>query len=190
MNSFVKSRLKYAAATHGRIARAIAAVACVGVFSAACDVHGLSAPGTLATLVITPNPQTLAINATQQFTVVGKDFAGVVVRDYAGVVGCAGGGTINAAGMFTAGTLGHVHEHGDRDERRHVSAPRPSSSRRSAGDDRRHADARYARDRRAAAVRGGRQGRRRQHRYRSRPLVRRCRRWRPSARPVCSPPAR
>jgi hypothetical protein len=104
MTTFMKSRLRQAVAPRGRFARAIVAAVSVGLFSTACDVHGLSGPGTLATLEITPNPQTLAINATQQFTVVGKDFAGVVVPVSPAWTATAGG-AINASGMFTAGTV-------------------------------------------------------------------------------------
>ena len=68
----------------------------------ACDVHGISAPGTLATLTITPNPKTLAIGTAQQFVAVGTDADGRVV-DVTPVwsVG-AGGGAITAGGLFTA----------------------------------------------------------------------------------------
>ena len=58
---------------------AILAIACVGIFSSACDVHGVSKPGSLSTLTVSPNPLTLAINGTQQFTAVGADFSGKVL---------------------------------------------------------------------------------------------------------------
>src|SRR3954470_20139956 len=91
-------------ARRARIAPAIIALSFAGIYAAACDVHGLSEPGTVSTLSISPNPQTLAIGGTQQFTATGKDFSGanVAVSPVWSVV--AGGGTITASGMFTAGT--------------------------------------------------------------------------------------
>jgi len=62
-------------------------------------------PGPLATITVTPNPATLAINATQQFTAVGRDAFGNVVPITPVWSVTAGGGTINATtGVFTAGT--------------------------------------------------------------------------------------
>jgi hypothetical protein len=64
-------------------------------------------PGPLATMTITPNPSTLGVGATQQFTVVGKDAGGNVVAFTPIWSVVAGGGTINNVGLFTAGnTLG------------------------------------------------------------------------------------
>ena len=64
-----------------------------------------SSVGSLASLSISPNPQTLAINGVQQFVASGKDNSGasVAVTPVWSVV--TGGGTITASGMFTAGTL-------------------------------------------------------------------------------------
>jgi hypothetical protein len=87
-----------------RIARMIGAVALAGMFTAACDVHGISDPGSLTSLTISPNPVTLAVGATQQFTLVGKDFDGRVVAVSPTWSVVAGGGTISPAGVFTAGT--------------------------------------------------------------------------------------
>jgi hypothetical protein len=100
----MKERFTRTLAQRARIAPAIIALAFAGIYTAACDVHGLSEPGTLSTLSISPNPQTLAISGTQQFTAVGKDFSGapMSVSPVWSVV--AGGGTISATGMFTAGT--------------------------------------------------------------------------------------
>ena len=100
----MKERMSQALASRARIARVIAALAFVGIYTAACDVHGVSDPGTLSTLSISPDPQTLQINGTQQFTAVGKDFSGanVAVNPVWSVV--AGGGSISATGLFTAGT--------------------------------------------------------------------------------------
>ncbi|MEO8621030.1 MAG: ice-binding family protein [bacterium] len=90
--------------TRNPIARLLVAMTAAGAFTAACDVHGASAPGTLSTLTISPNPQTLAANATQQFTAVAKDFSGVVIVATPVWSIVSGGGAITASGMFTAGT--------------------------------------------------------------------------------------
>ncbi len=60
--------------------------------------------GALATITITPNAASLAVNGTQAFTAVGKDAAGnpVPITPTWSVV--ASGGTISGAGLFTAGT--------------------------------------------------------------------------------------
>ena len=60
--------------------------------------------GALATITVTPNPATVQINTTQQFTAVGRDANGnvVVITPVWSVTN--GGGTINAGtGLFTAG---------------------------------------------------------------------------------------
>ena len=65
------------------------------------------APGPLATIAVSPASPSFAINATQQFTAVGKDAHDnvVVITPVWSVV--AGGGTIDAStGLFTAGATG------------------------------------------------------------------------------------
>jgi hypothetical protein len=63
-----------------------------------------SAPGILATITVTPNPDTLFFNQTQQFTAVGRDADGnVVAITPSWDVGDAG--TITNTGLFTAGTM-------------------------------------------------------------------------------------
>ncbi len=60
--------------------------------------------GPLATITVTPNPATLPINTTQQFTAVGRDAGGNVVPITPVWSVTNGGGTIDAAtGLFTAG---------------------------------------------------------------------------------------
>ncbi|CAN5455314.1 hypothetical protein BH09GEM1_BH09GEM1_44770 [soil metagenome] len=86
-----------------RLRGALAVVACAALSMSACDVHGVSAPGGLASLSVTPNPQVLAVGATQQFTAVGSDFAGVPIAATTTFSIVAGGGTITPSGMFTAG---------------------------------------------------------------------------------------
>ncbi|MDP1891985.1 MAG: ice-binding family protein, partial [Gemmatimonadaceae bacterium] len=60
--------------------------------------------GPLATITVTPDPTTLAINGTQQFTAVGRDAGGNVVVFAPSWSVVAGGGIIDGAGLFTAGT--------------------------------------------------------------------------------------
>ena len=86
-----------------RMTRNVVVAACA-LLAVACDVHKVSQPGTLMTLVVSPNTQTLAINATQQFTAIGKDFAGVVIPVTPIWSVVAGGGAISSNGVFTAGT--------------------------------------------------------------------------------------
>lgn len=111
MTRVMKGRILQALAPHARIARAVAAVAFAGMFAAACDVHGISEPGTLSTLTISPDPQTLAINGTQQFSVVGRDRSGAEVSVTPTWSVVAGGGTISSSGMFTAGTTPQTFAH-------------------------------------------------------------------------------
>jgi hypothetical protein len=61
-------------------------------------------PGPVVTITVTPNPATLQINTTQQFTAVGRDAAGNVVAITPVWSVTNGGGTINSStGLFTAG---------------------------------------------------------------------------------------
>src|SRR5436309_1064946 len=75
MASSIRKHISQARGSRARIARVIVVLAFAFTYTAACDVHGLSEPGTLSTLSISPNPQTLQINGSQQFTAVGKDFS-------------------------------------------------------------------------------------------------------------------
>ena len=60
--------------------------------------------GAVATIVVTPNPVTLQINTTQQFTAVARDAAGNVVPITPVWTVTNGGGAINSgSGLFTAG---------------------------------------------------------------------------------------
>jgi hypothetical protein len=63
-------------------------------------------PGALATITVTPNPGTMPINTTLQYTAVGRDANGNVVAITPVWSVTAGGGTIDAAsGLFTAGAV-------------------------------------------------------------------------------------
>ena len=59
-------------------ARLAAVIVLAGALTAGCDVHTPTGPGALASITVTPNP-TLAIDATQLFTAVGRDAEGTVV---------------------------------------------------------------------------------------------------------------
>jgi hypothetical protein len=83
--------------------RGALALACAALLAVGCDVHGVSDPGTLSNIVVTPNPQLLTVNGAQQFTATGTDFSGARVSFTPTWSVSAGGGTISAAGVFTAG---------------------------------------------------------------------------------------
>jgi hypothetical protein len=72
------------------------------VIAAACDVHGVSAPGSLASITVTPSA-TIAASSTEQMTAVGLDADGRVVPISPTWSIAASGGTISASGMFSAG---------------------------------------------------------------------------------------
>jgi hypothetical protein len=86
-----------------RATRLAACLAVAATLFAGCDVHTPTGPGSLYSITVTPNA-TLAINATQQFIAVGKDFEGTVVSISPTWSIVAGGGAINPTGNFTAGT--------------------------------------------------------------------------------------
>ncbi|HEX8431756.1 MAG TPA: hypothetical protein VF625_10725, partial [Longimicrobium sp.] len=60
-------------------------------------------PGALATIVVTPDPATLAVGAQQQFTAVGRDAGGNIVPITPVWTAAGAAGTINPTGLFTAG---------------------------------------------------------------------------------------
>lgn len=83
----------------------VMAAAFIMLLSASCGSRDVNAPLTPASLVVTPNPQTLIVNATQQFTASGTNSAGgpLTVTPVWSVTN--GGGTIDAStGVFTAGS--------------------------------------------------------------------------------------
>ena len=64
-----------------------------------------SPPGPLATISVTPNPATMVVSGTQEFTATGRDADGVIITITPTWAVVAGGGTINSgSGLFTAGT--------------------------------------------------------------------------------------
>ena len=76
MQKLINGRRWGTLTTRARITRVLSGVAVAGLLAGACDVHGISSPGTLAALSVSPNPKTLAINGTQQFTATGSDASG------------------------------------------------------------------------------------------------------------------
>lgn len=78
-------------------------VTCSGISATATVIV---TAGPLATIIVTPNPGTMAINATQQYTAVGRDANNNVVAITPAWSVTNGGGTINAtSGLFTAGAV-------------------------------------------------------------------------------------
>ena len=102
MKSITYSRSLQWLTRRPRIARVIVGVALAGAFTAACDVHGITGPGSLATLAVSPTTTTLPVGGTQQFTATGTDAAGVAVTVSPSWAASAGG-TIAGSGLFTAG---------------------------------------------------------------------------------------
>lgn len=62
----------------------------------------------LASMTVTPDPRVLAINGTQQFSVVGRDANGNTVSITPTWSVVASGGAINSSGLFTAGTVAGI----------------------------------------------------------------------------------
>jgi len=78
-------------------------VTCSGVSASATVIV---TAGPLATITVTPNPGTMPINGTQQYTAVGRDANNNVVAITPVWSVTNGGGTINASsGLFTAGSV-------------------------------------------------------------------------------------
>lgn len=104
MSNVLNRRILRRLAPSTRAIRVLVAIAAAGISATACDVHGVSEPGAVSSLSITPNPATLAVGATQQFTLVARDFSGAVVTSGSPTWSvAAGGGTIAPSGVFTAG---------------------------------------------------------------------------------------
>src|SRR5665647_659502 len=100
MKSITKNRVVRALSPTWRSARVLMAVAMAGALSAACDVHGISAPGTLQSISVSPNA-TLVAGTTQQMIAVGYDADGHVTNISPTWSIAASGGTIAASGVFT-----------------------------------------------------------------------------------------
>ena len=104
MISSTKNRFLRTLSRTGFRARALVAIAVAGIAASACDVHGVSAPGTLASITVSPNT-TRSTNGTQQMVAVGRDADGQIIGFSPTWSVAAGGGTISSTGLFTAGTV-------------------------------------------------------------------------------------
>ena len=82
----------------------LVAAAFVALLFAACE-HNPTDVGTLASITIAPNPTTLTVSTTGQYSAIGKDANGKVVGINPTWSVAAGGSSINASGLFTAGTV-------------------------------------------------------------------------------------
>lgn len=108
MTHNLKDRIRRAWSPIRGNARALLAATLVVAFAAACDVHGISDPGTLVSIAVSPNA-TLIVGGTQQMVATGYDAAGRVVAINPTWSIAAGGGTVAAGGLFTAGTVSGVY---------------------------------------------------------------------------------
>jgi hypothetical protein len=106
MNSFINRRMASGFVPRSRLAltQIVVAVAAIGVIMLGCDVHRISDPGSISSMTVSPNPQSLVVGGTQQFVAVGTDFSGAPVAFTPVWSVAAGGGAISPSGMFTAGT--------------------------------------------------------------------------------------
>lgn len=104
MTHNLKDRIRRALTPIRGNARALLASVLVVAFAAACDVHGISEPGTLVSITVTPNA-TLTVGATQQMVAVGYDAEGKAVAITPTWSIAAGGGSVASTGVFTAGTV-------------------------------------------------------------------------------------
>ena len=104
MTQNLKDRIRRALTPIRGNARAFLAAVLVVAFAAACDVHGISDPGTLVSITVTPNA-TLIVGGTQQMVAVGYDAEGRAVSITPTWSIAASGGTVASTGMFTAGGL-------------------------------------------------------------------------------------
>ncbi|MEP7067474.1 MAG: ice-binding family protein [Gemmatimonadota bacterium] len=82
----------------------LAASCILASFAAACGNRDVSAPNSLSSIAVTPNPQTLPPGTTAQFTATGTDGAGnpISITPTWSVVN-SGGSVDAASGLFTAG---------------------------------------------------------------------------------------
>ena len=109
MKNTMLNRVRRALSPLGLSARLLVSVVLAGAIVAACDVHGITAPGTLTSMTVSPNPDTLIVGAKQQFIAVGKDLngniVGIVPAPTWSVVNPTAGTIIGTTGLFTAGTV-------------------------------------------------------------------------------------
>ena len=77
----------------------------VALFAAACEHNSSGIAGSLATITVDRNPDTLAVRTSRQFTATGRDVNGTIVGIQPVWTVAASGGTVGASGIFTAGTV-------------------------------------------------------------------------------------
>ena len=99
MKSVIKNRTLQGLRRYTRIAGVLVAVIVAGLFMAACGDS--SGPVTVASVVVTPNPASVAAGGTVQFTAVITDSEGNVYNSTPSW-SVSGGGTITQTGLFTA----------------------------------------------------------------------------------------
>lgn len=87
---------------HRSAARRVVLVTLTALLAVACE-HSPSAPGVLATITVTRNPDTLAVATSKQFIAIARDADGSIVGVNPIWSVAAGGGTISNTGLFTAG---------------------------------------------------------------------------------------
>ncbi len=86
-----------------RLTARLVAAAFITLLAAACE-HLPTGPGTVRSIVVTRNPDTVVVTGRRNFTATGYDNDGTVVG-ITPVWSVAAGGTISAAGSFTAGNV-------------------------------------------------------------------------------------
>lgn len=104
MTHNLKDRIRRAWSPLRGHVRAMLAATLVVAFATACDVHGISDPGTVVRIAVTPNT-TLIVGATQQMVATGYDAEGRAVAISPTWSIAAGGGTVASTGVFTAGAV-------------------------------------------------------------------------------------
>lgn len=78
------------------------AVVGTALLATGCE-HLPGEPGSLASITVVRNPDTLVVNTAHQFAAIGRDANGTVVGITPTWSVAAGGGTVNANGVFAAG---------------------------------------------------------------------------------------
>jgi hypothetical protein len=92
--------------TAPRLAQLVVIVPFIALLAAACEHNDPVSPGPLATITVTPNPQSLPISAVQPFVATGRDADGNLVAITPTWSVVASGGSINSnSGLFTAGVV-------------------------------------------------------------------------------------
>jgi hypothetical protein len=124
-------------------------VAFIALLAAACE-HLPTEAGSLASIVVTRNPDTVTVGARRQFIATGYDAVGTPVA-ISPTWSVVSGGTISNQGAFTAGNApGTFVNSINRTHRHRIGHDHAGHG----GECRRHAQSECPRDRRHAAVLG------------------------------------